>query len=439
MIPFSPFRSAAGCTLLAASLLAAALRANVDLDHDGVSDIWRTTFPSAGAPTADPDRDGADNLAESLAGTDPFDPASRLAATTPERSASGDTLLHWSGVADKRYRIDSSTDLVTWTLGSSLLTANESPAMVHPTGAASAARQFWRVAALDLNSDSDGYSDWEESQFGGNPAVAQIPLSGPFVPFALCMSNHNWSMSPAEQVALCQELGYTGLGISFYDDDPELLRQFADHPDVIAGRFRIHSMLWWYNPINPVDTAWLDRLLDQAKRMDMPLWVVSGVNRTAANLVLTVDRFTVIAAHCRAKGVQLVLYPHIGCAFENSEQGLEVRNRLADAGYPEVRLSIGLFHELRTGNADRLPAVIAAVKDYLVLATINGTDNEDFSLIAPLDRGTFDPSTYLQALADAGYTGPIELLTYDLPDPRGDDHLARSLRRWRQLVTPLTP
>jgi hypothetical protein len=32
------------------------------------------------------------------------------------------------------------------------------------------------------------------------------------------------------------------------------------------------------------------------------------------------------------------------------------------------------------------------------------------------------------------YSGPIELHTYNLPDPRVDDHIGRSLTRWQQWV-----
>src|SRR5215831_4715707 len=46
----------------------------VDLNGDGMSDIWEWTHSKPRFnPVADPDRDGFSNLQESIAGTDPFD------------------------------------------------------------------------------------------------------------------------------------------------------------------------------------------------------------------------------------------------------------------------------------------------------------------------------------------------------------------------------
>src|SRR5947207_2868100 len=49
----------------------------VDLNTNGMSDIWELTFNASGfAPNADADADGASNRAEATAGTDPSDPNS---------------------------------------------------------------------------------------------------------------------------------------------------------------------------------------------------------------------------------------------------------------------------------------------------------------------------------------------------------------------------
>ncbi len=146
-----------------------------------------------------------------------------------------------------------------------------------------------------------------------------------------------------------------------------------------------------------------------------------------------------LADLCQQAGVSLVLYPHAGCYLETAEEALAMRNRLAALGHPEVKISIHLCHEVVLRNASRIAEVVAAVKDHLALATINGTNATGadwFACIQTLDSGNYDPRPYLRALAEAGYSGPIEYQTYDLPDPRYDDHLARALTRWRQLVAP---
>jgi sugar phosphate isomerase/epimerase len=413
--------------------------AAADLDHDGVSDVWRTAYPAAGAATADPDGDGATNLAESLAGTSPFSAASVLAAT-PVTDGSGNLVVRWRGLRGKRYQIESSTDFAAWTAQGTAFTPSadgDLTSIVRPAGSSAAdTRRFWRIAVSDRDTDSDGYSDWEEYQFGGNPAVAQIPFNGPFVPLALCMSNDNWIMTPAEQIALSLKLGYTGLGLSPKDFDAERLTRFADHPEVAAGRFRIHSALYWCQPKYEINKDWIEAILAPAKRLGLAIWIVVDGGRGDGYKELARKRLGTIAGYCKAAGVPLVLYPHVGCAYENAEEGLEMRKLLASDGYPETKIAIGLFHELCTGNRDRLPTVITAVKDHLALVSINGTDYDNPGLIQPLDYGTFDTGAFIKALADAGYTGPMELLTYGLPDPRKDAHLARSMKRWRQLVAP---
>ncbi len=424
------------------ALGAPALLAIVDLDNDGISDVWRTAFPSAGAATADPDGDGATNLAESRAGTNPDLASSRLAAT-PVADAAGNLVLRWPGLRGKRYQIESSADFATWTPQGTALKPTADGVLsstVRPANSTAAdSRRFWRIAVSDFDTDGDRYSDWEEYQFGGNPAVAQIPFKGPFVPLALCMSNDNWIMTPAEQIELSLELGYTGLGLSPKDLDAERLTQFADHPEVAAGRFRIHSALYWCQPWYEISPDWIKAILVPAKRLGLVFWVVVDGGRDEAKKELARKRLGTIAGLCKEAGVPMVLYPHIGCAYQNAEEGLEMCNLLASDGYPETKVAIGLFHELNTGNRDRLPDVINAVKDHLALASINGTDYHNPGLIQPLDYGTFDTGAFIKALAEAGYTGPMQLLTYALPDPRKDTHLARSLKRWRQLVAPPTP
>lgn len=88
-----------------------------DRNHDGLPDDWQTTYwgPDVKvwpAPQADSDGDGASNLAEFLAGTDPTDPASALRISIQPTAAG--LLLQWNAVAGSIYQLQVSGDLASW-------------------------------------------------------------------------------------------------------------------------------------------------------------------------------------------------------------------------------------------------------------------------------------------------------------------------------------
>ena len=417
------------------------LSATVDLDHDGVSDVWRTAFPSAGAATADADGDGATTLAESLAGTDPKAATSRFAAT-PEPDADGNLVLRWRGLRGKRYQIEASTDFATWSAhGAALTPATDgdlAPIVRLATAPATDARRFWRVVVSDRDTDGDGYSDWEEDQFGGSPTVAQLPLPVPFYVFA--NGNCMGSLTPAAQVAVCQAHGYTGIVLDGFS--PELLAAFAALPAVQSGRFRVHAAYWWHNLTDTLDEAWFDRCLDQAKLMGTRIWVTIVAPNTLENRNAGIERYKRFANRCQAKGVPFVVYPHSGCVWPAASDGLDVLAQLRTAGYPEVKMTFGLYHELNAGKGAVLAATATTVKAYTSDVVIYGTDTTNPGAIKALGDGTYDVAPFLQILSDQGFTQPVALLTWGLPVPSPTDpnsHLARSMKKWRQLVAPPAP
>ncbi len=162
--------------LFAAALLvvAPAAHAVLDLDHDGLSDIWQAAYPAAGADDADPDGDGFSNLLEQIAGTNPLSAASRPLVAL-ERDDSANLVLRWPGLKGKRYYISQSPDLKQWSLLGSSVGGNGSDLtrVVQPTGSA-----FYRVTAFDSDGDADLLTDWEEAQLGLDPARADTDGDG---------------------------------------------------------------------------------------------------------------------------------------------------------------------------------------------------------------------------------------------------------------------
>jgi uncharacterized protein (DUF1800 family) len=162
------FHRIPGVLTLAAALTGPVAPAAIDRNADLLSDVWAQRFSMpAGSGALDSDGDGFTNQQESILGTDPFDRDSRLGQTL---SARGDGALDltWPARAAKRYHVETSPDLATWTrvatfAGADAVLAASLPADGSP-------RRFTRVIAEDLDADADGLTDWEERIAGTNPA-----------------------------------------------------------------------------------------------------------------------------------------------------------------------------------------------------------------------------------------------------------------------------
>ena len=108
-----------------------------DNNYDGLPDDWQarywgpdpTKWP---APGADSDGDGASNLAEFLAGTDPTDPSSVL--RTRVGATREGLLVSWNSVPGYIYQLQSSPNLRQWTTtGSPRFAAGVTTSLLVPT------------------------------------------------------------------------------------------------------------------------------------------------------------------------------------------------------------------------------------------------------------------------------------------------------------------
>ena len=157
-------------SLLGLGLTAFAQSPKIDLNGNGMSDVWEELFGSAALdPNLDSDGDGVPNKLESLAGTDPFDATS--VPRIPFMAQSGTNFLVTIPAAlGKEYQLQSTRDWTNWTTEATTLVRSGSTVTL--IGISTATPKFFRISTSDVDSDGDGVSDWEEYQLGLDPLRA---------------------------------------------------------------------------------------------------------------------------------------------------------------------------------------------------------------------------------------------------------------------------
>lgn len=142
----------------------------VDRNGNGMSDVWEMIYGAGNlAPNVDTDADGFSNLAESLAGTDPFDaesyPRLTILPTLPPAAE-----LRWNSFPGKNYILQSRTALSGPWLDELPLLATGTQTTTNVSVASGA--RFFRLAITDLDTDGDGIADYEERALGFDPTTA---------------------------------------------------------------------------------------------------------------------------------------------------------------------------------------------------------------------------------------------------------------------------
>ena len=145
--------------------------AALDLNSNGQSDVWENTFRATGLlPGEDEDRDGVSNADESVAGTDPWNPASKL---LPQMATGalppGQIGIQWKARAHKEYILWTSPDLSpdSWSLYDQWIGGDATAEMILSLPGSSTL--FMRLEVNDVDTDGDGLNDWEEALLGYDP------------------------------------------------------------------------------------------------------------------------------------------------------------------------------------------------------------------------------------------------------------------------------
>jgi len=139
----------------------------IDLNNNGMSDVWEWTYNAYGAsPTADPDQDGFSNLQEAIAGTNPYDSNSYPRIAFEFYSPTNFSVVVPSALG-KLYTLLSVTNLgsTNWQFETNLeaLSGTNLSLVVPPA----TVMKFYRIGVSDVDSDGSGLmNDWEKFQLG---------------------------------------------------------------------------------------------------------------------------------------------------------------------------------------------------------------------------------------------------------------------------------
>ncbi len=150
-------------------LLATELRADLDTNGNGLSDVWEAQWGAIGLSAAsDSDGDGFTNAQEAAAGTNPLSALSRPVLGIA--GGSGTVSVQWPSQRGKRYTVLARPDLNGSTWDPISLTDGTGTALALDLATAGVSRQFFRLKIADLDTDGDGLSDWEEIKLGWDAA-----------------------------------------------------------------------------------------------------------------------------------------------------------------------------------------------------------------------------------------------------------------------------
>ena len=295
----SRFLSFGGTCLL--STLIAPWAGALDLDQDGLSDIWQQNYGAEDLlPEDDTDGDGQSNLAESQAGTDPFDAQDFLHFNSFQvGAAQKDLFFSFPTKAGKNYQISAAEDLLIFQPIGLPLAGNESnqaltwqlnePSLLSGT----VRHQYWaNITESDLESftsqlsfpdNPDGNASLKAFEvpslrgtgFGGRlRALITPPESGDFNIFISTSSSARVYLStdedPLNQVEVCSILsGQTGVNenewFTFASQRSESI------PLVSGKRYHLEVHYLALNPNSHCQVAWSGAGLDGIEVLSLSL------------------------------------------------------------------------------------------------------------------------------------------------------------------------
>ncbi len=284
-----------------------------------------------------------------------------------------------------------------------------------------------------------GFPEWCrvcEGQGATEKTQPSAKSAHPF--FAFCFDTHDTRKRDLEQqAAMLKQLGFDGAGHVGLDALPQRLDSL-DHVGLqlfLAG-IVVDLTKAPDEPLNQTKNA-----LPLLKGRDTLLYVVlTGYpSMDARGEEPGVKMLLAMADLAAREKVRIGLYPHTSDWVARVDHAVAVVNKV---DRPNCGVIFNLCHFLRNEDPSTMAAVLRSAQPRLMAVTINGADlagksDQDWQrLIQPLDCGSFDVRGVLRELKQLDYRGPIGLMCYGISED-SEEHLTRSMARWRQLCREL--
>jgi sugar phosphate isomerase/epimerase len=126
------------------------------------------------------------------------------------------------------------------------------------------------------------------------------------------------------------------------------------------------------------------------------------------------------------------IYPHTGLWTQRVQDGVRLA---AASGRKNVGANFNLVHWAWVKQDQPLEKVLQQSLPHLFAITINGLDGRN---IVPLDQGDYDVVAFIKLVKNIDYRGPVGLQGYGIPGPSRQS-LARSMKKWREIMSSLHP